>query len=439
MRRPAARQRATPRTGGSTTGGTTGAPIGDGGPFVTIPLNGCPPLDYQGAVTIGGQTFEMEVDTGSTDTAIALSTCSNCSVTPEYSPASGVCSSQTTSSQFGSGSWNAEVCSTTVQVGGEMPDVTIDFGGITSQTQFFQNATCDSLVTGQQNPSPYQGILGLGPIDLDTIGQSNDDAYFNELVANGVTDTMATLLCSSGGLLWFGGYDPQYATAGASVQYTPMTNSGYWSVSLSGIGLGTTSLGGADTNAIVDTGTGAFLMGASAISSLESQLASNSGATSTFGSGALGSNFFNGGINCIQPTGGQTTAQIDAALPPLTLTFPTASGGKAFTLNMPASQSLPSCPSPRAAPRSTAPALAATPASALPSSGAPRCALTSRSSTRGISRSGSSSRATAGKWRGAGGAGSFTGPPVGGEWRGAGGAGSFTGPPVGGEWGTPGC
>jgi hypothetical protein len=337
-------------SGGSSTGSGTstggGLTILDGGAFVTVPLNGCPMLDYNAPVNIGGQTFQLTVDTGSTDTAVALSSCSSCGVSPEFSPSSGVCStSPRESSTYGTGSWSGDDCQDTVEVGTEMPAVTINFGGMTSQSQFFEDGDCSSLVTNQATGSPIQGILGLGPLDLDTIGTSNDDAYFNELVQQGITDTMGILLCSSGGALWFGGYDSQYADPSASVQYTPMVDTtqvfgaDYWAVSLSGIGLGTTNLGGADPDAIVDTGTGLFAMADSALSALESAMASSSAATTIFGSGALSASFFNSStIDCIPTLGGQTQADIDAALPPLTLTFPSTNGGS-FTLSMPATQS----------------------------------------------------------------------------------------------------
>ncbi len=233
----------------------------------------------------------------------------------------------------GSG-WDAEVCSATVEVGAEMPAVTIEFAGMTSQTSFFSGANCDGT---QATTSLSEGILGLGPIDLDTIGTNNDDAYFNELVASGVTDTMAVLLCSTDGVMWFGGYDPSYASG--SPQYTSMSDNQGWLVSLSSIGLGSTNLGGADSQSVVDTGTSLFYMPTSAFNSLVSALSTDSGATSVFGSGALSSSFFGSqSLNCISPTGGQTQSEIDAALPSMTLTFPGVSGGS-FTLTMPATQS----------------------------------------------------------------------------------------------------
>ena len=292
----------------------------------------------------------MGIDTGSTDTGVALSTCTSCGVSPEYTPAASSCTGSPSScanscsgsgappagctcSQYGSGSWDAEECSATVSVGSEMPDVSIQFAGITDQSQFFIPTDCAG---NPVNPSLSEGILGLGPLDLDTIGAGNNDAYFSQLVQQGITDTLAVLLCSANGTLWFGGYDPQFASG--SPQYTPMNQtSGYWAVSLSSIGLGSTSLGGADNNAVVDTGTWGFYMPTAAFNALVDALSTDTGATSVFGAGAMNSSFFNEG-SCLGPSGGQTRSEIDAALQPMTLTLPTAAGGS-FTLSLPATQS----------------------------------------------------------------------------------------------------
>jgi hypothetical protein len=267
---------------------------------------------------------------------VALSTCSTCGVSPEYSPAGGTCSG-TTASDFGSGSWKAEVCTASVQVGPEMPAVSMSFAGITSQKEFFIPQDCAG---NNVTASLSEGILGLGPLDLDTIGMTAGDAYFPELVTKGIADSMAVLLCSTNGFMWFGGYDPSYASG--SPQYTALVplsaNSPYWEVDLSDVTLGSTDLGGAATGAVVDTGTFGFLMPTAAFDALTTDLSTNAGATSVFGAGKLSKNFFSQG-DCATPTGAQTQAESDAALPPMILTFPNSSGVGSFQLTMPATQS----------------------------------------------------------------------------------------------------
>jgi hypothetical protein len=242
-----------------------------------------------------------------------------------------------TSSNYGSGSqsgggWTAQICSADVQVGPEMPAVSMKLAGITAQSQFFISYDCPGTLN--------QGIIGLGPLDLDTIGTASTDAYFPALVQQaGVPDVVALLLCSTKGLLWFGGYDPTYASG--PPQFTPMSASASWTIDLLGIGLGTQSLGGADPQSLVDTGTWGFYMASSAYAALVTAVANDPGATAIFGAGTLDATFFSTtyfGGDCASPTAGQTQAEIDAALPPLTLTLPALDGGT-FALSLPATQS----------------------------------------------------------------------------------------------------
>jgi aspergillopepsin I len=306
-----------------------------GAPPVAVPLTGCVSIGYSAPVTIGGQTFELGLDTGSADLGVALNSCADCDVSPEYAAPDGSCSG-TTSSDYGSGSlsggsWSAAICSASVQVGAQEPAVTISVAGITTQSQFFTNYNCAGTYS--------EGILGLGPLDLDTIGSAKTDEYFPALVQQGVPDMVALLLCSTKGMLWFGGYDE--TAASGPPQYTPMTTSSAWTVNLLSIGLGAQSLGGADGRSMIDTGTWGFYMPSAAFSALVDAVTSDPGATVAFGPGKLDANFFSnafGGYGCLAPVGGQSQSQIDAELPPMTLTLPGLSGDS-FTLTLPATQS----------------------------------------------------------------------------------------------------
>ena len=320
---------------GSTTGGSTGGSTGgasSGAPYLTIPLTGCPLDYYYAPVSIAGQTFQMIFDTASTDMAVAMSSCTSCGVSPEYTAAAGSCSG-TTSETYGDGqSWSAQVCTASVSVGGEVPAVSFDFAAITTEAGNFFNST-DCAQDPLSSSPLYQGILGLGPLNLDSIGANPSDAYFPALVDAGVTDTFAVLLCSTGGLAWFGGYDPQYANGPS--QYTPMTDAGWWTVDMTDVQLGTLDLGGADAHTFVDTGTRGFYLPTSAFNALMN--ASDPGFTSVFGANTLNGIFAQ--TFCAAPLAGQTQSQIDAALPTLSATFPATDGGAPFTLTSPATQS----------------------------------------------------------------------------------------------------
>ena len=76
---------------------------------------------------------------------------------------------------------------------------------------------------------------------------------------------------------------------------------------------------------MIDTGTWGFYMPTAAYSAVVAAVTADPGATTVFGAGKLSASFFANafdGNGCLAPVGGQSQAQIDAALPPMTLTLP---------------------------------------------------------------------------------------------------------------------
>src|ERR1019366_350186 len=53
---------------------------------VAIPLIGCTQGAYLAKVDIGSQTFQLELDTGSTTSGVASAKCKSCGVLPLYAP-----------------------------------------------------------------------------------------------------------------------------------------------------------------------------------------------------------------------------------------------------------------------------------------------------------------------------------------------------------------
>jgi len=302
-----------------------------GATLTAIALQGCPFLGYTAPVSFAGQTAQLLLDTGSTTTTVGLSTCATCKAAADTY--GGSCSTTALNETYQDGSsWTGVVCNADVAVGAEAPSVTINFVGMQTQQGIYEDYDCQAKpISSAFN----EGVLGLGPSEGNIItGGDPSNAYMTALTQAGVADVFAVLLCSSGGQLWFGGYDASYASG--PPQYTPMAGGNEWYVGLSDIQLGTQSLGGADPKIPVDTGTDGLWIGTSAHAALVSALAQSSAFTSIFGSDGATALFTNG--KCRAPAGGQTEADIDAALPPLGLTFPQVGGGS-FTIQLPATKS----------------------------------------------------------------------------------------------------
>ncbi len=253
---------------------------------------------YTASFQLGMQAFDFIVDTGSTSTGVAASTCTNCDVQPEYTSSGAVDKHETASSQYGSGSWKGEVFEDAATIGGRAA-VTLDFAAITSQTGFFQGPG-------------YEGILGLGP---DALLLPNTTSYLTKAIAAGMTSQVAFQLCPDGGTMWLGGYDAGAATAAPS--FTPIVaGAPYYMINVGGVGMGDAALPvtGADFGpTIIDTGTTLTFVPTAVETAVIAAVNGASGYASVFGTQALADGA------CMTTT--MTSAQIDAALPPLSLTF----------------------------------------------------------------------------------------------------------------------
>jgi hypothetical protein len=276
---------------------------------------------YAADVAIGGaQTFRVVVDTGSTSLGIAGSGCASCGVQPLYAPGtSAVDQKQTATSQFGSGSWSGEIYQDSVAMKPASP-VPVKLVSITNQSNFFQQgSTCGNAA--------YQGLLGMSQPAAAVKGTNG---FFDQVVAGGGADIFATELCDDGGTLWLGGYDSA-ATTGAP-QWVPYTSdlasSLYYAVDLETITVGTTAVPfvtGSFKDSVVDTGTSVFLVGQTAYDALSAALSADAGFKQVFGANAA--DWFKlqqGNPACADLT--QTKAQLDAALPPITMTFGASPG-----------------------------------------------------------------------------------------------------------------
>jgi hypothetical protein len=296
---------------------------------VQIPLEGCG-VDYTATVVVGGtQSFTFVLDTGSTTTAVAGSTCQSCidgGVTPLYAPGTSATDKHKTalSAYADTSSWKGEIYQDTVTIGAT-PPVAVDFADIETQVNFFAylDYYCRASISG---------ILGFGPSPLLVSGTTS---YLDQVVDAGMPDVFSFRLCPSGGTLWLGGFDAQFVP-----QYTPMSTNELYTVVLSSIDVGGQSLGLPASDfggAFVDTGGQAFWLPPTAFDAVVNALGNDANFTSLLGDAKT---FFSPSTYCVYLS--QSAAELDAMLPPLTLTF-----GSGITLQSPATSSylyeLPGC------------------------------------------------------------------------------------------------
>jgi len=199
---------------------------------------------YIAQVKVGTQTFDLIVDTGSSNTWVGADT--------KFSKGStGVSTGKSISVSYGSGSFSGTEYTDTVTVGSAT--VTSQSIGVASSSTGF---------------SGVDGIFGVGPVDLteDTVsGVSTVPTFLDNLYSAGTISTEVlgvSFAPESGsddddanGELTLGGTDSSKYTG--SITYTAKSTSSsvgpYWGVAVSAITYGTTSLGSG--SGIVDTGT----------------------------------------------------------------------------------------------------------------------------------------------------------------------------------------
>jgi hypothetical protein len=328
--------------GGPNGGGSDG---GSMDPHVaTIDLTGCNSAGYLVPVTVGSgstaQTFSLQLDTGSSSTAIAATGCSSCSgVTPLFArDATTQAEGQSASTTYGDGSsWQGDTVSDLVQIHPAAPAARTIFAEITDQSGFFRNYDCSGHPV---STNPSQGILGMGPPDI-LVSDTQD--FFTEFIdTSALPNAFAVELCPKGtGHMWLGGYDPTYMSS--APQYTAMVNAQtaetmgtngmtFWEVNVSGMDLGSSSLARSIV-AVLDTGTSVNILPSPVYGGIQSALQSGSAFETVFGTSGV-QVISSGG--CAAAMTGKTLQDVNAALPSLTFTFPSSAGTGDFTLEVPA-------------------------------------------------------------------------------------------------------
>ena len=283
-----------------------------------VPLTGCN-YSYTGEFTLGGTPFRLMVDTGSNVLGVAAVGCDSCTlqgVAPLYTPGpTAMDQDQQGSASYGGGElgYSGEIYKDVVGAS-TLPSVELDLIAITSQTDFFFKDQCGDA----------QGIIGLDEV-LDPEGRPTN--YLHELVAAGATDELAIRYCLGNGDLWLDGYDPA-ATTG-DPQWVAMSQNGNYTVSLADIAVAGTSIGLPPSTygpALLDSGGPNLLLPPAAFTAITTSIAASPAFAAKFGDAT----WFKDTGNCT--TLAETRAQLDAELPPLTVTI----GSPAISVELPA-------------------------------------------------------------------------------------------------------
>ncbi|KAF5542388.1 hypothetical protein FNAPI_9965 [Fusarium napiforme] len=201
-------------------------------------------VSYVAPVVIGGNTWNLIVDTGSSNTWCGAQT--SCEPT-----STGKSTGNSVSVSYGSGSFS----------GTEYKDK-VSFGGLSVAAQSIGAASSASGFSG------VDGIIGFGPADLTADTVSNTDTvptFMDNLYSQGSIPSEVLGVSfkpetgsddnDNNGELTLGGVDSSKYTG--ALTYFPTLTSGqaseYWGIAVSRFTYGSTSLGSG--NGIVDTGT----------------------------------------------------------------------------------------------------------------------------------------------------------------------------------------
>ncbi|GAA6059653.1 hypothetical protein JCM10212_004156 [Sporobolomyces blumeae] len=201
---------------------------------------------WTGPITIGGQSFIMDFDTGSSDLWVPGSGCTSsaCSTKHKYNPSASSTStavpSKTLNVQYGDGSSSS----------GPVYQDTVTVAGLTATKQTFGAA---STLSSSFASSPEDGLVGLA---FQSISQLQTSPLFMTLISQGkvAAPAFSFKLASSGSELYLGGMNSAKYVSG-STSYTPLVSKDYWSIQASTYvnGNAVSSLG--TFSAIVDSGT----------------------------------------------------------------------------------------------------------------------------------------------------------------------------------------
>ena len=311
---------------------------------------GCGAVDFSALLTIDGQgPFRLIVDTGSTTLAVVSSSCTSCDgVHPTYTPTSPP--HQSVTSHYGGGtSWSGHSYTASVSLNPTPTTTTLPpptlIATIDSNSGFINTASCTLGQTSTANIS--QGIIGFA---YPSIAVAGTNSWITNYIANtSIANEFTLQMCTQGGNLWVGDYDPTFLAA--PFLYVPILHTDYYSVMLTALTVYTTTTGQSWTPhplsvpqsalgpcstptsnydcAKVDSGTTQMILPSAAYQAAVSVITGDDYYQSVFtSSGVPGYDILNRGI-CTQANaaGMPSLAVLQAYLPKLGFTFSTAPSG----------------------------------------------------------------------------------------------------------------
>ncbi|KAG0003575.1 1,3-beta-glucanosyltransferase [Entomortierella chlamydospora] len=224
----------------------------------TVPLTDVnPDVEYYGSVSVGtpAQVVKLDFDTGSSDIWFPSTSCTTtaCKKHTRFN------TSQSSTYKKDGRSWSISYGDGSSASGTLGSDI-VSVGGI-SVRQTIGLATKESSQFGS---SPEDGLFGLGFASIESV--SGVLTFMDNAIAAGVVaePVVSVFLPSErvfngeGGEYIFGGIDSSKYTG--SLTYVPVTQEGYWQISVDDIGYNGQSLG-QSSQGIVDTGTTLIIVG----------------------------------------------------------------------------------------------------------------------------------------------------------------------------------
>lgn len=214
-------------------------------PSSNIVLHDYQNSQYYGNIIVGGQTFSVIFDTGSSNLWIPSKSCAtSCLRKNKYdsSKSSHYVKNDTKFNiQYGSG-----------PVSGFLSSDTVNMGGFDIQNQTFAEITDASGLGLAFRLGKFDGILGMA---FDTIAVDGVPSPFHNLMSQGlIREPLATFLLGDNqdGELVLGGIESEKFYG--DLKFIPVINETYWVVSLDSLLVGDSKLA-SYAKCIIDTGT----------------------------------------------------------------------------------------------------------------------------------------------------------------------------------------